>query len=305
MHTEFPTRPSALRLTAAALFAALACLGAAPAMAQTPTLSLMIKKTGATTVVKGPAGGRIATFEITLSNPGTADAPRVYMEDPLPGVGMINWGLASQTDRIGCSMEGAFPDQQWLVCDPGTMLASAPEEKVVVAGVSPDTCLTLKNTATATSTDDLGNQTSVNSNEAVVTITSDSCRPLFVIGDREPHAVNDLVNFWGAQWWKNNSMTGLVSNGVASFKGWASTSNIDCLPGATWATRPGNSSNPPATLPVGKDVMVIVTDTVQKVGPDIMGNIKEIVLVRSNLGYAPNPGHPGEGTVTEVVCPKP
>jgi len=126
-----------------------------------------------------------------------------------------------------------------------------------------------------------------------------AARPLFVIGDVEPHAVNDVVNFWGAQWWKNNDMSGFVSPGVASFKGYADEADTVC--GGKWSTRPGNSSNPPDVIP--NDVMVIVTDTVDKKGPDIGGNIKQIIIVHSDGGYGPNPGHRGNGPVKRVLCP--
>lgn len=125
--------------------------------------------------------------------------------------------------------------------------------------------------------------------------------PLFVIGDVEPHAIGDVVNFWGAQWWKNNFMSGLVSHGVASFKGYANKAEDFC--GGRWESRPGNSSAPPATIP--DDVAIIVTDTVRKVGPNISGTIKQILIVHHDGGYGPNPGHRGNGPVTRIVCTQP
>jgi hypothetical protein len=139
------------------------------------------------------------------------------------------------------------------------------------------------------------------SDSGTINIAPCAGRPMFVIGDKEKHAVGDIVNFWGAQWWKNNVMSGFVSNGVAAFKGYASDSDNFC--GGIWETRPGNSSNPPATIP--EDVLVIVTDTVHKDGPDITGNIKQIVVVHSDGGYGPNPGHAGKGKVTSIVCTQP
>ena len=125
--------------------------------------------------------------------------------------------------------------------------------------------------------------------------------PLFVIGDVEPHAVGDVVNFWGAQWWKNNFMSGFVSKGVASFKGYANKAEVFC--GGRWESRPGNSSGPPATIP--DDVAIIVTDTVLKVGPNISGTIKQILLVHHDGAYGPNPGHRGSGPVTKIICTQP
>jgi hypothetical protein len=121
---------------------------------------------------------------------------------------------------------------------------------------------------------------------------------LFVIGDVEPHAVNDVVNFWGAQWWKNNVMSGFVSNGEPSFKGYATESDNVC--GGKWISRPGNSSDPPDTIP--DIVRIIVTDTVVKNGADISGNIKALVDVRQDGGYGPSPGKDGNGPVIRVFC---
>jgi hypothetical protein len=122
--------------------------------------------------------------------------------------------------------------------------------------------------------------------------------PLFVIGDVEDHAVTDVVNFWGSQWWKNNQMSGQVDNGVAAFKGFASSADNFC--GGVWSTQPGNSSNPPETIP--SDFVIIVTSKVLKNGNAISGNIKQIVAVHQDGNYQDNPGHPGGGTVTSIVC---
>ena len=122
---------------------------------------------------------------------------------------------------------------------------------------------------------------------------------VFVIGDAEASGVGATVNFWGAQWWKNNQMSGVVGNGVASFKGCATTSDNVC--GGMWQSRPGNSYDPPDVL--AADIAVIVTSTVIKDGAAIHGDIKRIVMVHQDGGYGPNPGHDGNGVVTTtVVC---
>jgi hypothetical protein len=124
--------------------------------------------------------------------------------------------------------------------------------------------------------------------------------PVFVIGDVEPHAVGNVVNFWGAQWWKNNVMSGLTSPGasMASFKGFATRAELQC--GSFWKSLPGNSPPPPATI--AKDIAVVVTSTIIKNGPNLSGDIKEIVIVHQDGGYGPNPGHAGNGRVSSVVC---
>jgi hypothetical protein len=121
---------------------------------------------------------------------------------------------------------------------------------------------------------------------------------VFVIGDAETSDIGATVNFWGAQWWKNNQLSDIVSHGVASFKGYATSSDNVC--GGTWQSRPGNSYDPPATLDA--DIVVIVTSTVIKDGAAIHGDIKRIVMIHQDGGYGPNPGHSGNGVVTGVVC---
>jgi hypothetical protein len=121
---------------------------------------------------------------------------------------------------------------------------------------------------------------------------------VFVIGDNEAINIGASVNFWGAQWWKHNHMSGVVSAGRPAFKGYAITSDNVC--GGTWQSLPGNSSNPPETL--GADVLVIVTSTLIKDGTAISGDIKKMVMVHQDGGYGPNPGHDGNGVVITVVC---
>jgi hypothetical protein len=117
----------------------------------------------------------------------------------------------------------------------------------------------------------------------------------FVIGDQNV-AVGAQVTFWGAQWWKDNPLsTGLAP---AAFKGYANTVSGTC--GGSWTTDPGNSSDPPATIGSVQDV--IVSSAITKNGPVISGDIKEIVQVAVDPGYAGNPGHPGTGHIIGYVC---
>jgi hypothetical protein len=117
----------------------------------------------------------------------------------------------------------------------------------------------------------------------------------FVIGDQNV-ALGAQVTFWGAQWWKDNPLsTGLAP---AAFKGYAD--NVAGACGGTWTTDPGNSSDPPAAI--GNVQNVIVSSAISKSGPVISGDIKEIVQVAVDPGYAGNPGHPGTGTIIGYVC---
>ncbi len=147
-------------------------------------------------------------------------------------------------------------------------------------------------------------QTDRDNNDYMWSVVADAKAPpppplaVFVIGDLQAHALGANIYFWGAQWWKNNPMSGSVANGVASFKGYATSSDNVC--GGGWASRPGNSSNPPDVL--GPQVLIVVTTTVGKSGPNISGTIKEILLVNRDGGYAPNPGHEETGVVAKLLC---
>jgi len=120
----------------------------------------------------------------------------------------------------------------------------------------------------------------------------------FVIGD-ENAAVGSSVTFWGAQWWKLNSLSG--GSAPASFKGFADNVEGISSCGETWTTRPGNSSKPPAA-PLPEFIAVVVSSQITKSGPTISGDVQKVVLVQTNPGYEPNPGHAGTGTVVGVVC---
>jgi hypothetical protein len=50
---------------------------------------------------------------------------------------------------------------------------------------------------------------------------------------------------------------------------------------------------------------VIVSSHVTKSGSIITGDIKQVVIVRNDPGYAPDPGHPGTGTEIAIVCMTP
>jgi hypothetical protein len=47
---------------------------------------------------------------------------------------------------------------------------------------------------------------------------------------------------------------------------------------------------------------VIVSTSVTKSGATISGDVHEVVLVQTEPGYAPDPGHAGTGTVIAKVC---
>jgi len=118
----------------------------------------------------------------------------------------------------------------------------------------------------------------------------------FVIGDGNA-AIGTNVTFWGAQWWKLNTLSGGAA--PAAFRGFAlAPSSATC--GVSWSTGPGNSPPPPAT--VAPYIAVIVTSSSSQTGSSIGGNTVKVVIVKTNAGYAGDPGHAGTGTVVATVC---
>jgi hypothetical protein len=47
---------------------------------------------------------------------------------------------------------------------------------------------------------------------------------------------------------------------------------------------------------------VIVASKIGQIGPRISGDTSHIVVVKTNPGYQPNPGHAGTGTVYAQFC---
>ena len=238
-----------------------------------------------------PEAGKIKVCKAGNTN-GTFTVTRVAVGSPDVGTVVAAPDVAEGTCQV-VAEDGSGTDAGSNVTiteTPATYLTGVTVERNDVVGTNPTTN---------------GSTSFVNSFHGyTLTFTNDKPDPpeevvaLFVVGDVEPHAIGDQVNFWGSQWWKNNFMSGTVSKGVASFKGYASVSGNDC--GKTWTSLPGNSSNPPGVIP--DDVAVIVTTTVLKDGPNISGDIQEIVIVRSDGGYGPAPGKRGNGPVTRIVC---
>jgi RHS repeat-associated protein len=120
------------------------------------------------------------------------------------------------------------------------------------------------------------------------------------------------VNFWGSQWEQQVMAGDYQAHG--SFKGYgtaagspitlceptASTTGSPRLDQSCWTSKPGNS-NPPATL--GDFIQVIVATSINKGSSTIYGNIASTVVVQVDRTspYAPDPGHPGYGTIVAMI----
>lgn len=120
----------------------------------------------------------------------------------------------------------------------------------------------------------------------------------FVIGDRNA-AIGTAVTFWGAQWWKLNSLSG-GSTPISSFKGFEdSPATVAC--GRSWTTDPGNSTPPPPG-PLPAYMLVLVSSKIGPNGARIAGDTVHEVVVKTNPGYAPAAGYAGTGKVVARVC---
>ena len=172
-------------------------------------------------------------------------------------------------------------------------------EAVPVVGCGPNPTLPADScTGTATFPGDANHLGS--SDSASVTITIDYVYPaggVFVVGDQTPHGLLSDVTFWSSQWSKRNALSG--GGAPSSFKGFENTVAAPSC-GSTWTTTPGNSAGPPATL--GEYVAIVVASNITKKGSTITGNVTEIIVVKTDSGYGPNPGHAGTGTVLQVLC---
>ncbi|HEY6963371.1 MAG TPA: hypothetical protein VI408_15915 [Gaiellaceae bacterium] len=121
----------------------------------------------------------------------------------------------------------------------------------------------------------------------------------FVIGD----GAGTAVTWWSSTWSALNTLSGGIA--PASFKGFAGTVTLPTkspadVCGTTFTTRPGNSPPPAAGIP--SYMGVLVASAVTKPGATIDGTWGSIVVVRTDGGYATDPGHPGTGTVVATFC---
>jgi hypothetical protein len=149
-------------------------------------------------------------------------------------------------------------------------------------------------TITVTTSDVGGSQTTTRCKVLVAAFAGGGS---FVIGNLNS-AVGTSVTFWGAQWWKLNSLSGGLA--PAAFKGFANNPATPSC-GSGWSTAPGNSPPPPAG-PLPAFMAVIVSSSISQAGSTISGNTPHMVIVQTNPGYDGNPGHAGTGTVVGTLC---
>jgi Big-like domain-containing protein len=131
-------------------------------------------------------------------------------------------------------------------------------------------------------------------------------RGAFVLGDLTTLAAPPLVTWWSHSWPTLNDLSGGLA--PASFKGFAD--DVSSLPtkspanvcGTSLATHPGNSSDPVPAIGIPSYMGVLVASSITKTGSQIDGTWSAIVVVQTDGGYAPNPGHPGTGSIVATFC---
>lgn len=131
-------------------------------------------------------------------------------------------------------------------------------------------------------------------------------RGAFVLGDDTVAAAtpSTVVTWWDSSWSKLVDLSS--GDSPSGFKGFADT--VTSLPttspanscGSTWTSTAGNS--PPPTTDVPTYMGVLVTSSVTKSGTTIGGSFAEIVVVITDPGYAPGPGHSGTGRIVATFC---
>jgi hypothetical protein len=127
-------------------------------------------------------------------------------------------------------------------------------------------------------------------------------RGAFTLGDLTVGSAGPgtLLTWWSSQWSGLNQLSGgSVSTGFKGFAGGLTPSSPPACSG-TWTTGPGNSPPPVDTIP--SYMGVLVSSSINAKGNTFSGDTPKIVVVKTNAGYAPNPGHPGIGTYVATYC---
>jgi hypothetical protein len=130
-------------------------------------------------------------------------------------------------------------------------------------------------------------------------------RGAFTLGDKTVAAATETtkVTWWADTWSSLNSLSG--GPAPPAGKGFANNVSLPSttpptMCGGTWTTSGGNSPPPVGSVP--SYMGTLVTSKVTKSGSVISGNIAEIVIVKTDPGYAPNPAAHGTGVIVAKYC---
>jgi hypothetical protein len=145
------------------------------------------------------------------------------------------------------------------------------------------------------------------SDSADVIVFAFPSRGAFVLGDTTVATAgpNSSVTWWSDDWSVQNNVSGGIA--PSAFKGFAGA--VTTLPstspanvcGTTFLTQTGNSAPPTADVPAYMGVIVGSSVSNQQPGT-IAGGWAQIVVVKTDAGYSPSPGHHGTGTIVATFC---
>jgi hypothetical protein len=232
--------------------------------------SLSLQKSSTTTLVVAP--GQVVPYSYVVTNTGTVAVTGISLSDN--------------------NVDGAPSCPASSLAIAASMTCTA-QHTATVADLAAGS---VSNTATASSNEAADVKASLTIPAAIVSIGG-----TFVVGDLTVGNVNQSagksVTFWGAQWWKLNSLSG--GTAPAAFKGFEDTPPTPTC-GVNWSTDPGNSTPPPASIPAY--MAIIVSSSITKSGSMISGDTVHLLLVKTDAGYQGNPGHAGTGTIVAVIC---
>lgn len=117
------------------------------------------------------------------------------------------------------------------------------------------------------------------------------------------------VTWWADQWSRLNALSGGAA--PLAFKGFApsiyknghpvANGQVACGDTFAYNSTGGNSAMPPATVPAY--MAVGVPSSLTKSGNVISGNLPQVVIVKTNPGYQPQPVYSGTGTIVAQLCP--
>ena len=230
------------------------------------------------------AGGQLV-YTITVENNGPDIALDVVVTDTLPSE------VTYISDTGSCDTS-ALPV---LTCDLGDMPSGSTSSFTITVTVSSSANGTITNTSSVTGIAVDPNPANNSDSEDTLVFAFAPGGGAFVVGDQ---SATGSVTFWGAQWWKKNSLSG--GPAPASFKGFALNPTVPSC-GTQWSTDPGNSAPPPPP-PLPDFMGVIVTSSTSKSGNQISGNTVHMVVVQTDPGYNATPGKAGTGIVVAKIC---
>ncbi len=146
---------------------------------------------------------------------------------------------------------------------------------------------------------------SASSDSKTATVFAFPSQGAFLLGDKTVAlaSATTLVTWWAGSWSSLDSVS--AGHAPSAFKGFAShislpTTTPAAACASNWTATGGDSESPPSSVPAYMGT--VVTSQVTQSGATISGNAVKIVVVKTNPGYAPQPGHNGTGTIVATYC---